>query len=225
MNELRRLLDNHSADPELARLVRAARPPRTLDGGTFERSRRQVVALGSVPAALGVLVWVKHAALGAVLGATVVAAVAAPRFLAPSARTVPVPAPARAPQSTPVTSATERREPLAIVAPEPEAPRAATTAPPIVDGGLARELELLEQARAELGHRPGAALALLSQHEREFPRGTLGLEREFLVVSALVELNRRSDAAMRANALRARSPGSLYERRLEEVLGDAGGAR
>ncbi|HVR18055.1 MAG TPA: hypothetical protein VMS65_00115, partial [Polyangiaceae bacterium] len=171
----------------------------------------------------GVLVWVKHAALGAVLGATVVAAVAAPRFLAPSARTVPVPA--REKQSTPVTSAAERREPPAIVAPEPEAPRSVTTAPPAVDRGLGRELELLEQARAELERRPGSALSLLAKHEREFSHGALVLEREFLAVSALELLGRRHEAEARAAALRARAPGNLYEQRLRELFSESDGSR
>jgi hypothetical protein len=90
------------------------------------------------------------------------------------------------------------------------------------DGGLSMELALLESARAELERRPGASLSLLARHEREFPRGALALEREFLKVSALIRLGRRGEAEAHASALRARSPGSLYERRLDALLGDAG---
>jgi hypothetical protein len=56
----------------------------------------------------------------------------------------------------------------------------------------------------------------------EFPNGALLVEREFLTVSALERLGRRREAEARANALRARSPGSLYERRLEKLFDDGG---
>jgi hypothetical protein len=68
---------------------------------------------------------------------------------------------------------------------------------------------------------PGGALALLSAHERAFPRGGLVLERELLAVDALLRLGRRADAEARARSLRARAPGSLYTRRLEHLLGSA----
>ena len=80
---------------------------------------------------------------------------------------------------------------------------------------------MLEAARSELERRPAAALSKLAQHEREFSHGALALEREFLVISALVHLGRRSEAETRAAALRARSPGNLYEQRLEALLGGA----
>lgn len=248
MNEPRRLLDDSSADPELARLVRAARPPRPLEAEAFERSRKRVAMFGSIPAGLGVLVWIKHAALGAVLGATVVAAVSAPRWLATESSTAP--ATSAAPRATGVAPQTNQKTlekspdelppdelPLDEKPPEAERPIAPEAAPvpspepapvpsvvstpaPSADGGLSREVSLLESARSELERRPGSALSLLSRHEREFPSGALSLEREFLVVSALMRLGRRGEAEQRAASLRARSPGSLYEKRLEALLGD-----
>ena len=224
MNGPQRLVDDDAADPELARLLRAARPPHPLEAATFERSRRHVVALGSVPAALGVLVWVKHAALGAVLGVVVTAAVSAPRFLvtrdsvapAPSASVrKQAPTPSRRPRPVgPVATAEPSAAPVAVIAPAPA-----------VDAGLSRELLLLESARAEIERHPRSSLALLSQHEREFPRGALAVEREFLTVSTLVRLGRLREADARAAALRARAPGSLYEQRLDALLGHAGSAR
>jgi len=224
MNGPRRLLDDGAPEPELARLLRVARAPRPLDAATFERSRRHVVALGSVPAALGVLVWVKHAALGAVLGLVVTAAVSAPRLFV--ARDTVTPAPSVPPRREAPSRSVRPQRVEPVVTSEPTGAPAAVSAPvPSAESGLSRELLLLESARAEIERRPGSSLSLLSQHEREFPRGALALEREFLAVSALVRLGRWREAETRAAALRARSPGSLYEQRLDAILGDAGRAR
>jgi hypothetical protein len=223
MSQPRRLLDDGSADPELARLVRAARPPTPIDAAAFERSRKQVFALGSVSAALGVLGWVKHAALGAVLGTTVAVAASAPRLFAARdtvASSSNTPLRSRAPVRAVERGPVEPAGPAEVeVHSEPVRTPALPSAPALSDGGLSREIALLESARSELERRPGAALALLAQHEREFSRGALALEREFLVISALVRLGRREEAEARAAALRARSPGSLYEQRLEALLG------
>jgi hypothetical protein len=180
------------------------------------------MAFGAMPAALGVLVFVKHAALGAMLGGVVAVGAAAPRlFRAP-------------PAAVPISSAVERAAPAPVPlvrAPEPTvAPTPSRLPVPIApspqpnEEGVSRELALLESARSELDRRPGSALSLLARHEIEFPNGTLALEREFLVVSALERLGRRRESEARANALRARSPGSLYERRLEKLLGTDGSA-
>jgi hypothetical protein len=222
MNAPRRLLDDRNGDAELVRLLRVARPPRPLDEAAFQRSRARVFALGAMPAALGVLVIVKHAALGAVLGATVAVTAASPRLFRSS------------PAAAPSASAPERVAPLPISGVRPEetavsptpsrapAPVAEAAPSSSEDAGLSRELALLESARSELERRPGSALSLLARHEIEFPNGALAVEREFLVVSALERLGRRREAEARADALRARSPGSLYERRLEQLFDDGG---
>lgn len=227
MSEPRRLRDDDSSHPELGRLLHAARPPRPLDTATFERSRRRVTALGAVPAALGVLVWIKHAALGAVLGVTVAAAATSPRWLAPREDVAAPPASALVRKGAPVRVLPPPAPPSSPPEPAlvPEATSGSAPPPasaPPADGGLSRELALLERARSELERRPGSALVLLAQHGREFPRGALSLEREFLEISALVRLGRRTEAEARAKALRARSPGSLYERRLDAIFGDSG---
>jgi hypothetical protein len=225
MNPTRRLLDEGSGDPELLRLLRTARAPKPLDSATFERSRARVFALGSMPAAIGVLVLFKHAALGAVLGGTVAVAATAPRWL--GANEAVAPAPSASVRSTrPAPTVAPSAKPV-IVAPPPVASSdQVREPPPAADAGisLSREIALLEAARAELGRRPGAALALLARHEAEFPGGTLAVEREFLTVSALERLGRRPEAEARAKALRARAPKSLYEQRLDQLFEDAGGA-
>ena len=175
--------------------MRSARPPRAIDAAAFERSRKRVVALGSVPAAFGVLVWVKHAALGAVLGVTVAVTASAPRFFAKPAadRVAPPASVVGLREETVRPAAPPRSEP--VVVPEPTRVRATLSAPaPSASPGLSREVALLEAARVELERRPGSALSLLAQHEREFSRGALALEREFLVVSALERLGRRHEA-------------------------------
>jgi hypothetical protein len=221
VNAPRRLLDDRSADPELVRLLRNARPPRALDESAFRRSRARVVALGAMPA-LGVLVLVKNAALGAVLGAAVAVGAASPRLF--EARRAAVPTSSAVERAAPAPVAVVRSpEPVAVPTPSQAPPPIAEPAA-LEDAGLSRELALLESARSELERRPGSALSLLARHEMEFPNGTLALEREFLVVSALERLGRRREAEARANALRARSPGSLYERRLEKLFESDGSA-
>ena len=63
-------------------------------------------------------------------------------------------------------------------------------------------------------------MATLEEHRVEFGSGTLVLERQFLEVEALLRLGRRDQAIARAADLRARAPGSLYERRLTQLLGN-----
>jgi hypothetical protein len=100
-----------------------------------------------------------------------------------------------------------------IAEPSVQAPGA-----PDAGEGLAREARLLERARAVVSSDPGAALAVLDEHGRAFPAGSLVLERELLAVDALLRLGRRADAEARARSIRERAPGSLYTRRLEHLL-------
>jgi hypothetical protein len=78
---------------------------------------------------------------------------------------------------------------------------------------------LLEAARRAIAVEPARALALIERHEREFPAGALTIEREFLAIDALVRAGRRPEAQARGERLQKRMPGSLYEQRLERILG------
>jgi len=98
--------------------------------------------------------------------------------------------------------------------------RVVPTPPDVASDDLGREIQLLERARQLLNVDPGRALATLDEHRREFGSGTLVLERQFLEVEALLRLGRRDQALARAADLRARAPGSLYERRLTQLLGN-----
>lgn len=90
-------------------------------------------------------------------------------------------------------------------------------------GGLAREVELVQAARAALARGDtGDALERLDVHDREFPRGTLQPESRVLRIEALVRAGGAHDLA-RANALGdtflSEHPSGPHARRVRAVLG------
>jgi RNA polymerase sigma-70 factor (ECF subfamily) len=198
----------------------------------------------AVPAAASAFFWLQHAALGAVLGAVVTTSVVVTRALLPEPPTPSAAAPlaarvpplAREPVRGLAEAAKELRPELAPRPEEPSRPGAAprserAVATPVTPPGgpeepsVVREARLLEQARSSLAPRPAFALERLAEHARDFPDGTLAVERELLAVDALVRLGRRTEAESRAAALRRRAPGSLYAERLEQILGRASEGR
>jgi len=233
MTEPTRWLESDEAPEGVAALLAAARPFRTLDTVTRARSRRRLAAMSALPAAAGVMFWMKSVALGAVLGSVVTASVAAIKW--PERQ--PVQAPMVAEKASIRTRAPVKpvKLPESDLAPEPSATpssvapvavangvstaRAAPSAAPGAQS-LEREILLLERARQLMKVNPAMALSALDQHRREFSSGTLVLERQFLEVEALLQLGRRDQAIARAADLRARAPGSLYERRLTQLLND-----
>jgi hypothetical protein len=84
--------------------------------------------------------------------------------------------------------------------------------------GLNREIALIDDARANVGLTPARALDTLDRHRREFPRGQLAAEREFLAIEALRHLNRIDEARRRADALRIDYPSSSYAARAARLL-------
>lgn len=247
MTEPKRWLESGEAPSGIADLLAAARPPRALDAATKARSRRRLTAMMAIPAAAGVLFWIKSVALGAVLGSVVTASVVAIKWPArergmenapaPSAKTrtrapapvLAVPAVENAPepetdpsaQPSAVASATPPAIGNASSVTKPSAPASnEATVPDEATQKLEREIQLLERARQLMNENPRLALSTLDEHRREFGSGTLVLERQFLEVDALLRLGRRDQALARAADLRARAPGSLYERRLTQLLGN-----
>ena len=86
---------------------------------------------------------------------------------------------------------------------------------------LAREVPLIDAGRADLAAgAPSRALESLETHRREFPRGQLAAEREFLAVQALVQMNRTGDAKQRAEELATRFPSSSYAARATRLIED-----
>ena len=234
MNAPKRWLETEAASAEVMQLLRVARPPAPLDSGTRSRSARCVAALSLVPvaAAASSISWASIA-LGAGLGmlgtlATLSAAqlvldreqptsgaeAVADRAVAPAAasRTPPQAAP----------SASFRNVIVEAPAASPRTPAITSSAvseTATSEDQLAREIALLETARRKLGASPAAALSALRDHEVRFPAGQLRIEREFLIVDALVRLGRRSEAEARARSLAQQAPQSLYGERLNEILG------
>jgi len=74
--------------------------------------------------------------------------------------------------------------------------------------------------RSELATSPSRALATLETHRREFPRGQLAAEREFLAVQALLQTSRTADAKQRAAELASRYPSSSYASRAARLIED-----
>jgi hypothetical protein len=86
------------------------------------------------------------------------------------------------------------------------------------DGGL-DELQLLSRARqADARHDYGAGLALLAEHERNYPAGRLAEEREVLRLKALVGLGRADQARRAATRFRRQFPRSVLLHRVDEML-------
>ncbi|MGC4086791.1 MAG: hypothetical protein QM756_02620 [Polyangiaceae bacterium] len=235
MTELEPWRQSGEAPREALELLQHAHSPSALDARTRARSRRRVAALSGVPLAAGVMLWIQNVALGAVLGGAGIALVTVPNWrgqtreatLAPVASAsaaprvsqrapvfVPPPQPSIEPSSKPLETAIVARS----TTPEVESPVAVSspTAP-----SLMQEAQLLERARGLLDANPERALEVLSEHQANFARGALQLEREFLAISALVRLQRHAEAARRAEQLRRMSPQSLYDERLKQLLDGA----
>ena len=96
---------------------------------------------------------------------------------------------------------------------------ASSASEPASADALQQEIRLLEQARSDLASSPGAARRALLDHELRFPSGHLRIERELLLVDALVRLGRRPEAEARAESLARQNPNSLYRERLDQILG------
>ncbi|MBL9105419.1 MAG: sigma-70 family RNA polymerase sigma factor [Myxococcales bacterium] len=94
------------------------------------------------------------------------------------------------------------------------APRPPPSSSPPQDDSLAREVALLDQARARLA-APADALALLATHAEQFPRGALVDAREAMRAEALCRHGEPAAAAAVVRELRRTHPDSAVARRLE----------
>lgn len=126
--------------------------------------------------------------------------------VSPSSRGSALPAAAPPPSAAPEPGAAPELGERTLVSPAPGA------------ASLAREAAILERARALIATSPARALAELEAHAAAFPNGKLTLEREFLVIDALRRLGRGREARARGEALLRRSRGSLYEKRVQQIL-------
>jgi hypothetical protein len=226
-------LDDEDLAPEVRRLLEAGTPATRLGGNEFDRSKRRLSALTAIPATAGVFMLLQQLALGAALGmVTSVGVFVGGRVLThPSAtpavhearpakstkrlRSAAVPRVPAAPSAAPSSEPPPERE---LASRPPVSANVSASPAPDASTPFTSEAALLEQARRALVTDPSLTLAILSEHERRFPRGMLGVEREVLAVEALVRAGRWGDAEGRANRLRVRVPGSLYEERLRRIL-------
>ncbi|MGE0787392.1 MAG: hypothetical protein AB7S26_17095 [Sandaracinaceae bacterium] len=98
-----------------------------------------------------------------------------------------------------------------------DVPDTITAAEPDADA-LAREAALLERARASVADDPSATLALVREHERDFPAGQLTHEREMIAIDALLRAGRRTEAERRADRFLVRYPRGIYRARVARML-------
>ena len=137
------------------------------------------------------------------------------------------------PKALPQTIAAPGAEAAPLVAPGPTdrgaeqaqglapAPAAQSAKPEkkAVDSSLAAERKLLDAARAALvAGDSSTGLERLARHAAQFPRGALAEERAALTVDALVAAGRYDEAKRRAEAFRARYPGSIFAPSVEAAL-------
>jgi hypothetical protein len=198
VTEVRPWLEADDAPTHLRDLLREAQASQPLDARTQARSRRRIIAMSALPAAAGVVFWVKSVALGAVLGGAVVVAT-----YAPSLRPTVVKPDATVHQSARGSTSAHRSVALAPDA-GVEQGGAAPTPVPTVTAPLRSGVAALPSAQP--------SQLLLETRLLERARG--------LMVDALLKLGLRQDAQLRAAQLRARAPGSIYEQRLARLLGD-----
>ena len=212
MSDPKRLLDDLGQGSEAGSLLRAmqvAQPP-SLEKQAELVQRMLTPIAAPVPAAgLGAKAW-------AGVGAAVVACGLGAAWLWwPTEAAPKVLPPAVSPAALPSVAPSPAPEPL-LPAPAPEAaasvspPAAVVSSKPSARDTLAEEEALLEQARRALRSSPGAALALLRQHQQRFPAGQLTAERMFLSVDALRRAGDRAGAERQAQALLKRFPASVY---------------
>jgi hypothetical protein len=137
----------------------------------------------------------------------------------PAARVLP-----RAPISVPKHPATPAVEPEPTVAPEPGSMgKSRRTGHPVTaQESYAAELRLLQRAQAAYAGRdfPGA-LALVGEHDRQFPNGRLAEEREALRVRSLAASGHPEEARRTAAAFAKRFPRSVLLPRLAEAVRNA----
>jgi hypothetical protein len=174
-------------------------------------------ALGGVAAKLGLsrlalLGWGAGSAL-AVSGVIAAVALHEPSASAPVVPPAPVVRPVgsqTAPQAAPPVPEPE----IAVVAPSAEhRSPSAKDAPATWD-----EPQLIERARRALATDPRRALLLAQEHQRRFPSGALGVERDVIALEALARSGQTAEARRRALAFEAKYPKSIHLPRVRALL-------
>jgi hypothetical protein len=234
MNAPTRWRDDPSAPQGVRDALSAGRPSRRLPGDARRRSAARLDRLIAVPAAAGLVLWIKGAAVASLCVAGAVAVVheireptpapvvperPRPREHASPVRlTVPEPMKAPLDDATPTLLAAADAGTPATTRTVHHVERAARSPDPSVPDALEREAVMLENARAMLDKNPSGALAALDRYTALFPSGVLTIERDLLAVDALRRLGRSGEARTRAAGLLERARGTLYEPRIRAMM-------
>lgn len=221
-----------SLNGDANQVVRAGRSALRATGADRERIERALAArLGphAFPPNTAVTSSVRLLTLRVIAGAAVGACVIGGAFYASSTRTNegitasvaptsrqlenPVNPPTMAANPAPTAEGEQPSPPPSIVPAEPTSSSPASA--PRRQDGLTQEVALLSRAVAALNAgRAGEALATLNEHQRQFPRGILGAERQAAKAQALCSLGRLSQGRAELAHL---SPKSTAASRAKQV--------
>ena len=134
-------------------------------------------------------------------------------------------APAPAPVLAPPVHAVSRQAPLEPAAPATVPGTATPSSPPVravKEPAPWDEPQLIERARKALASDPRRALALTQEHQRRFPAGALGVERDVIALEALARSGQTTAARRRALAFEAKYPNSIHLQRVRALLARLG---
>jgi len=112
--------------------------------------------------------------------------------------------------------AVEPRTPEIVAVPEPPV-HVSKEGPATWD-----EPQLIERARKALASDPRRALLLAQEHQRRFPAGALGVERDVIALEALARSVQTAEAKRRALAFEAKYPKSIHLPRVHALLARLG---
>ncbi|HEY6560636.1 MAG TPA: hypothetical protein VI072_25330 [Polyangiaceae bacterium] len=181
--------------------------------GSAAATQTALAAAPAVATGLGALT--AHVIAPGIVGMVIGAAVTAPVLLrdrAPERSPAPVQSARSAAASSPVARAAVRAPvpvPVPASSPAVAAQAPAAVASVSVHDSLHEETDLLVRAQRELGGgRPDGALALLDEHERRFPRGSLAQERAAVRVLSLCRAGRALEARAHAQRFLEAAPRS-----------------
>lgn len=206
---------------------RAAAPAASSAATGTTLGAKLAVVTGLVGFALGgVAGWVGHSALTPAPHAPSQApmrAVAVERDAGMSSQAASAPSTVAVAPVAPTPSSSNEAEPTTTVALRRDAGRAnfadAVDAGAGRDDELADENALITRAQSALARgRASEAMAAVREHQRRFPGGRFGEEREALAVQALARMGQHEAASERADRFFARYPRSLLTRAVRAAV-------
>jgi len=179
------------------------------------KATTMLIAAGAVAGASGVA-WHHHRARRTdPVIASRSASAQAPATSPSAPQIVPLELPAPATVARPAPSPVQRKH----VAPAARPATGLTS-----DDSADQELMLIGAAERALPGDPARALALVREHERRYPDGLLGQEREVVAVSALWQTGHRDQARQRAERFTAEHAGSTYVARMRQIVSQSADA-